>query len=493
MKNHRATSCLLFAALAGIVLTGTARAVDFDRYFLDRTMRIDYVHVGDAKEEFITLDRVLEQGAWAGSLKNLIDDYDTGRYFVKVYDEASGGLIYSRGFDSYFGEYKTSGPALKGEKRAYFESALLPFPKARIRFTVEIRGRDNALKPLFDRAIDPADLAIIREKPAAGVKIFEAHKSGDPHLKVDVAVLGEGYTRAEEAKFKADLDRVVALLFREEPYRSLRDRLNVVGVLKPSEESGCDEPSHGSFKATALGATFDSLGSERYVLTEDNRSLRDIAGAVPYDALLIMINHARYGGGGIYNYFCSFTVDNQWWEYLVLHEFGHSLAGLGDEYYTSDVAYNEFYPAGVEPTEPNITALLDPARLKWKEWATPGLPIPAPWEKADFDAKDNAYQEIRREVNGRIAKMKRDKAPAGEIARAEAESERLSREHADKVDAYLMASKYRGTVGAFEGAGYAAQGLYRPALDCLMFTKGTKPLCKVCERTVVRVIRHYSE
>ncbi|MBE3129703.1 MAG: peptidase M64, partial [Acidobacteria bacterium] len=257
--------------------------------------------------------------------------------------------------------------------------------------------------------------------------------------------------------------------------------------------SGCDEPSHGSFKATALGATFDSLGSERYLLTEDNKSLRDIAAHVPYDALYIMVNHKRYGGGGIYNLYCTFTTDNQWYEYLFLHEFGHSFAGLADEYYTSEVAYNEFYPRGVEPAEPNITALLEPGRLKWKNLTSPGVEIPTRWEKADFDAMDNAYQKIRGEINAKIAKLKREGADAAEVARVEEESERLSREHADKVDAFLRASKYWGKVGAFEGAGYAAQGLYRPQLDCLMFTKGTKPFCKVCEAAVVRTILNYTD
>ena len=493
MHNPRRIALLFVLALAAGLPLAAAGAVDFERYFLDKTMRIDYVHIGYAKEEMITLDRVLEGGAWAGNPKALIDDYDTGRYFVKVFDAASGTLVFSKGFDSYFGEYKTSGPALEGEKRAYFESALIPYPKARIRFVLEIRGRDNRLAPLFSREIDPASRSVLREKPASGITVVEALRNGPPGGKVDLAVLGEGYTRAEDAKFRADLDRVVALIFRNEPYRRLRDRFNVYGVLKPSDESGCDEPGHGSFKATALGATFDSLGSDRYVLTEDNRSLRDIAGAVPYDAVLIMVNHARYGGGGIYNLYCVFTIDNQWWEYLALHEFGHSFAGLGDEYYTSDVAYNDFYPVGIEPTEPNLTALLDPSRLKWKDAATPGIAVPTPWEKAAFDAMDTAYQKIRREVNAKIADMKRSGAPAAEIARIEEDSERLSREQADKVDAYLKASRFWGTVGAFEGAGYAAQGLYRPALDCLMFTKGTKPLCKVCEQAVIRVIRHYSE
>jgi hypothetical protein len=285
----------------------------------------------------------------------------------------------------------------------------------------------------------------------------------------------------------------VGVFFKLEPYKTYKDRFNIYGVFEPSLESGCDEPSHGSFKSTALNSSFDALGSERYLLTEDNKSLRDIAAHVPYDALFIMVNHKRYGGGGIYNLYCTFTTDNQWYEYLMLHEFGHSFAGLADEYYTSDVAYNEFYPKGVEPTEPNITALLDPENLKWKALATPGIEIPTPWEKEDFDKMDNAYQKVRREINEKIAKMKREKAPQTEIAKVEEESERLSRENGERVDEYLQKSKFWGKVGAFEGAGYSAKGLYRPMVDCLMFTKGAKPFCKVCEQAVLRVIEHYSE
>jgi hypothetical protein len=326
-----------------------------------------------------------------------------------------------------------------------------------------------------------------------GVKVFEVQKKGDPHQKIDIAFIAEGYTLAEEGKLEADLERFVQVFFRQEPYKTYKDRFNIYGVFKPSEESGCDEPSHGSFKNTALSATFDSLGSERYLLTEDNKSFRDIAAHVPYDALFLMVNHKRYGGGGIYNLYCTFTVDNQWFEYLFLHEFGHSFAGLGDEYYTSEVAYNEFYPKGVEPVEPNITALLDPKDLKWKAFVSAGIEIPTPWEKQEFDRMDNAYQKIRQEINGKIARMKREKAPRAEIEKVEEESERLSREQAKKVDEYLRKSKYWGKIGAFEGAGYSAQGLYRPAVDCIMFTKGTKPFCKVCEEAIIRVIKHLSQ
>lgn len=490
----------LLIALVGagglLVLAGILAAqaeVDFDTYFIDRTMRVDYYHGGDATGEFITVDRIYEQGTWAGSLKNLQDPFNIGRYAVKVYEAERGKLIFSRGFDSYFGEYRTTAPALRGVKRTYHESVLVPFPKNKVVLTFEVRDKENKLQPIFSFEMDPLDISIVRESPAGGVRVFQILKSGESHTKVDIAFIAEGYTALEEKKFIADLKRVAEIFFSQEPYRSQPGLFNLAGVFKPSAESGCDEPSHGSFKNTAVGASFDSLGSERYVLTEDNRNLRDIAAHVPSDALVILINHKRYGGGGIYNLYCTFTVDNQWTDYLFLHEFGHSFAGLADEYYTSSVAYNEFYPRGIEPLEPNITALLDPTHLKWKELVTPGIEIPTPWEKEEFDRMDLAYQKIRQEVNERIAAMKRAGAPRAEVEKVEQESEELSRRHAAKVDQFLRQSKYWDKVGAFEGAGYAAQGLYRPAIDCLMFTKGAKPFCKVCEQAVRRVIKFYAE
>ncbi len=490
MKN----SILTFIAIlsfSGLVLAQPAG--DFDDYFIDKTMRLDYFHIGDAKKEFITLDQVYQQGMWAGSKKNLIDRFDNGRYYVKVYDAPSGKLIFSKGFDCYFGEYKTTDSAIKGVKRTYHESALIPYPKAKIKFTLEVRDRENRLDPLFSQEIDPQEITIIKEALAQGVKVFEVIKNGDPHQKVDIAFIAEGYTKQEEAKVKADLERFTKVFFNHEPYKTYKNHFNIYGVFKPSAESGCDEPTHGIFKNTVLSASFNSLGSPRYLLTEDNKALRDLAAQVPYDALFIMINQKRYGGGGIYNFYCTFTVDNQWWEYLFLHEFGHSFAGLADEYYTSSVAYNEFYPRGVEPTEPNITALLDPENLKWESLVTPGIEIPTPWEKEDFDKMDLNYQKIRGKINQEIARMKREGAPQEELEKLEEKSEKLSREHANKMDEYLRKSKFWEKVGAFEGAGYSAQGLYRPMIDCLMFSKGKKPFCKVCEQAVVRIIKHYSE
>ena len=386
--------------------------INYDDYFIDRTMRIDYFHIGDAKDEMITLDKIYQYGIWAGSIKNLIDDFNNGKYYYKIYDAASGNLIYSKGFDSYFGEYQTGAEANKGIKRTYSESAIIPYPKNKIKLVVEKRNEKNLLKKIFETEIDPDDISIIREPILDNsVKIYKSVINGDPHLKVDVVILSEGYTSKEREKFKSDLDRFTKIFFSQEPYKSYKNNFNIYGVFKPSEESGSDEPRAGIYKNTVLSSTFNSLGSERYLLTEDNKTMRDMAAHVPYDAIYIMVNHKRYGGGGIYNFFCTFTSDNQWSSYIFLHEFGHSFAGLADEYYTSDVAYNDFYPKGIEPVEPNITALLNPPKVKWESLITQGIQIPTPWEKAEYDSSDLKWQSERRELNNKIAELKRKKAP----------------------------------------------------------------------------------
>ncbi len=484
-------AAVMSAIAAGVVVAGESG--DFGRAFGDETLRIDYFHVGSAAEEFATLDQVWRQGVWAGSRVHLVDDLNNGNYYAKLYDAVTGELLWSRGFDSYFGEYKTTEQAGRGERRAYHESVLAPCPQGRVRFALEVRQRDKTLREFFSAEIDPGAWTVRRDPPDPDVVVVEERLSGDPHAKVDIAILAEGYTAAQEGKFRADLARFTRVLFGHEPFAALADRFNVRGVFRPSADSGCDEPSRGVHRRTVLGTTFDSLGSERYLLTEDNRALRDLAAAVPYDVLYVMVNHERYGGGGIYNLFCTFTTDNQWSEYVFLHELGHAFAGLADEYYTSSTAYNEFYPRGIEPVEPNITALLDPAALKWRGLVAAGTPLPTPWEKAEHDELDLAYQKLRTELNDRIAALMRAGAPAAEIALLQTESETRSLEHARRIDAYLATSVWGATVGAFEGAGYSSEGLYRSQLDCIMFTKGSKPFCAACRRAIARVTERYTE
>jgi len=467
---------------------------NFDNFFIDKTMRIDYFHIGDAQTEIITIDQIYMNGIWAGSRMYLIDEFNVGRYYVKIYDKNSETLIYSKGFDSYFGEYQTSKAALNGIKKTFHESALIPYPKQKIIFTLERRNKENKLNEFFRQEIDPDDVSIRRDDLVdPSVMVFEPDKNGDPHKRVDIAIIAEGYTRLEKDEFLADLGYFQDVFFSQEPYKSNENKFNVYGVFKPSAESGVDEPRAGIFKNTVLNCTFNSLGSERYLLTEDNKLLRDIAANVPYDAIYIMVNHKRYGGGGIYNFFCTFTSKNQWKDYLFLHEFGHSFTGLADEYYTSSTAYNDFYLKNVEPVEANITALLDPQNLKWKGFLNNRKEIPTAWEKANYDSMDYKWQKERRELNDKIAELKKNHASLQEIIDAEQEYDLKDKLHADKVDSYLRNSKYFGIVGAFEGAGYVSEGLYRPMIDCIMFSKGDKPFCKVCESAIVRVVDSYTE
>ena len=467
---------------------------NFDKFFVDKTMRIDYFHIGDAKSEIITIDQIYMYGIWAGSRSHVIDEFNVGRYYVKIYDKNSATLIYSKGFDSYFGEYQTSQAALDGIKKTYQESSLIPYPKGKIIFALEKRNKENKLEEFFRREIDPDDVNIRRDDLLdPSVMVFESDKNGDPHTRVDVAIIAEGYTRLEREKLLDDLVYFQEVFFSHEPYKSNESKFNFYGVFKPSAESGVDEPRAGLYKNTVLNCTFNSLGSERYLLTEDNKSLRDIAANVPYDAIYIMVNHKRYGGGGIYNSFCTFTSDNQWKDYVFLHEFGHSFTGLADEYYTSSTAYNDFYKKNVEPVEANITALLDPQNLKWKSFLTAGQEIPTPWEKAGYDTMDYRWQKERRELNDKIAELKRNHEPMHVIIEAEQEYDLKDKLHSDKVDSYLRNSKYFGMVGAFEGAGYVSEGMYRPMIDCIMFSKGNKPFCKICESAIIKMINSYTE
>lgn len=488
---HVLLSIILLPLL--VAAAPSVAAPEFDRHFLDETLRVDYHHTGNATEEIVALDHLWRQGIWSGSRVHLIDDLNLGRYYARLYDPASEEQLYSRGFDSYFGEWKTTAAALAGVRRTYHESVLIPFPRHTVEFALEVRGKDMELREVFRTTIDPASYAIREDPLIEGVEVFEAAYHGDPHGRVDIAILGDGYTAAERDKFRNDVQHFADLMLGYEPYASMKDKFNIRGVLKPSRDSGCDEPSRGVYLDNILGSTFDSLGSPRYLLTEENRMIRDVAAHAPYDVLYIMVNSERYGGGGIYNLFCTFTSDNQWSDFVFLHEFGHSFAGLADEYYSSSTAYNDFYPAGREPNERNITALPDPGNVKWGHLLTEGVPVPTPWDKAEYDAMDAEYQRRRGEGNARIAELMKSGAGEEDIAAAKEAFEELSRVHQAEVDAWFAEREHFGEVGVFEGGGYVSEGMYRAQIDCIMFTKGLKDFCAACVAGIREVTERYTE
>ena len=486
-----AKSLIVMLALT-LVVVGAAVESPFEQDFDNATLRIDFHHTGNHFHEFIAIDRVYRQGVWAGSQTQLLDPFDFGSYLVEARDAATGDVLFSQGFDSYFGEFRTTDTATEGTMRTYHETVLLPYPKRPIQVVFTARRRDGTVIPLAETTIEPSSLDISAEPPRRGAQVVEAHIGGSPDRVLDIAILGEGYTTDDADDFVRDLSWATETLLGFEPFAANRDRLSVRGVLVPSREAGCDEPTRGRYRDTTLGVTFNSLGSERYVLTEDNRSLRDVAANVPYDAVIIMINHDRYGGGGIYNLFCTFTAHSEWAGYLLLHEFGHSFGGLADEYYSSSTAYNDFYPRGREPVEPNITALLDPAQLKWKDLVAPDTPVPTPWEKEAYDTADAAYQKERTVLNNAIAEAVRSDASEEKVLELRTGEVEHAAAHALWAQDYLSKSVFADLVGAYEGAGYSATGLYRSELDCLMFSRREQPYCSVCGRSVAARISRYA-
>jgi IgA Peptidase M64/Peptidase M64 N-terminus len=447
-------------------------------FAVPRTLRVDYYHTGNSHDEWFSMDRVvLEPLEWPGNLNKAIDDSQLGNYLFEVRDQGSKKLLYSRGFNSVFGEWKTTDEALHGN-RTFSESLRFPSPAAAVEVSLKERDDDvNAVwKEVWKTVVDPKDKFVDRSRPPSPGTLIELQKMGDPATKVDLLVLGDGYTAVERSKFERDARRFMAEVFSTSPFRERQKDFNVWGLCPASEESGVSRPSSGIYRRSPLGAAYDAFGSERYVLTAENRTLRDVASFAPYEFIEILVNGKTYGGGGIFNQYATVAIDNMWAGYVGVHEFGHQFAALADEYYTSDVSYLSAEKR-TEPWEPNVTALLDPANLKWKDLVAAGTPLPTPWGKEEFERFEQDIQRQRRELRA--------------AGKPEAEMEELFRQEREKEDAMLGAEKYAGKVGAFEGANYEAKGYYRPEVDCIMFTR-KKTFCAVCRRAIERVIGMYT-
>jgi IgA Peptidase M64. len=303
-------------------------------------------------------------------------------------------------------------------------------------------------------------------------------KHGEPADKVDFLILGDGYTAGESGKFEKDARRLADILFSVSPFKERRSDFNVWGLCPPSEESGVSRPSTGVHRRSRVGATYDAFGSERYILTFENRSLRDVASFAPYEFVEVLTNSRTYGGGGIFNLYSTVAADSLWSPYVFIHEFGHHFAGLADEYYTSDVAYGAAPPERVEPWEPNVTALHDPKEIKWKDLVSPGTPIPTPWNKEAYESHSREIQKKRRQIRAE--------------GRPEEDMDALFLEQKKEESRMLAAEKYAGKIGAFEGAMYEANAYYRPQLDCVMFSRDDVPFCAVCRRAIDRIIDLYA-
>lgn len=446
----------------------------FAAYFLDKTMRLDYFHSGTAREEHFSLDRAVSDGPWPGSKTVLIDPLKLGLYYFEVIDRESRVLLYSRGFASIFGEWQTI-PEADANWGTFHESVRFPWPLKPVSLVMKKRDAENNFREIWSAEIDPAGLLVNPADILHAEKIDVILESGPAETKMDFVILGDGYTAAEMDKFRADARRMADVLLSHEPYSRRKDDINIRAIETPSEVSGVTRPMPGIYKRTALSTHYSSFGSERYVLAYDNRKIRDVASAVPYDLMVILVNERTYGGGGIYNLYATVSVDNLFANYIMVHEMGHHLAALADEYYTSSTSY-EAPPITVEPWETNITALLDKDNLKWKDLVEEGTPVPTPWNKTEFDAFGYRIQQERDSI--RKANL------------PEEVMEALFMRQMGGEDEYFAKEKYLGKVGAFEGAGYVAKGLYRSQLDCIMYTRHMQ-FCRICQRSIEDVMDTY--
>jgi hypothetical protein len=438
-----------------------------------RTFRVDYVHAGTATTETFALDRlVLEPLPWPGRPDRPLDETNLGRYLFEVRDRATNRLLYSRGFDSIFGEWETTAEA-RATARAFSESLRFPRPAGPVQVTVKRRGPDQAFREVWSVLVDPAAPEVDPSPPPSPGPLLALQRSGPSEEKFDLLLVADGYPQGQCDRFQTDARRLLEALFAHAPWKGRRGDVNAWGLCPPSELPGVSRPSTGQHRRSRIGATYDAFGSERYVLAFDNRSIRDVAAFAPYDAMAIVVNGETYGGGGIFNLYATVAAGSRWAEYVFVHELGHSVAALADEYFTSDTAYL-LGPARPEPWEPNVTA--DPTAAKWAALRSPGVALPTPWPKDRFTAGALGFQAKRKAIRARNG--------------PEREMDELFL--AQQKEETALLGPLTGPVGAFEGANYEAAGLYRPQADCVMFSRDEVPFCAVCQRGLSTVLDLYA-
>jgi hypothetical protein len=414
-----------------LITTSVFSQVKFDEYFYDKTLRVDYFHTGDSTNDYYSIDELIEEPYWGGSKVNLIDNFNYGNYKVLVYDDSTNQLIYSRTYSTLFNEWQTTKEA-KQTAKTFSETFVLPYPKRTVRLEFYSRDKLNQLIKKFVYIIDPENYFIKSERTNQ-YENFEVFVSGEPENKVDIVIIPEGYTIDQMTKFMEDSEKFAGYLFECTPFKENKNKFNIWGVLAPSEDSGTDIPAEDVWMRTILNSAFYTFDLDRYLMTYDNKSVRTLSSYAPYDQIFILVNSKKYGGGAIYNHYSVCVSDNRFSDYVFVHEFGHGFASLGDEYVTTEVAYEDFYSTEVEPLDPNLTTLVD-FKSKWKDLVDEDVPIPT-----------------------------------------------------------SSTEEYENKVGAFEGGGYVPEGVYRPMQDCTMKSISKNNFCPVCKRAIIEMINFYTE
>lgn len=407
-----------------------AEAQVFSDYFEERTLRIDYTFAGDATHQVIALDQLSQMPGWYGKHKRLAELPVEGNGQISVRCHRTGEVIYRNSFSTLFQEWQ-SYPEAEQVWKSFENVFLVPMPKDTVDITIDLRNNRREVTSTMTHQVVPGDILIrhIGENDVTPYTVVQ--EAADTSHCIHIAYLAEGYTEEEMDMFLKDVNIAVEALFAHDPFKSMRSRFNIVAVQAPSAESGTSEPSKGIWRNTALKSHFDTFYSNRYLTTLHLKTMHDWLAGTPYEHIIVLVNTSEYGGGGILNSYNLSMTHHEKFRPVVVHEFGHSFAGLADEY-AYDQEQIPMYPHDVEPWEPNITTLADFSK-KWQSMVAKGTPIPTP----------------------------------------------------------IKAGKERA--GLYEGAGYSLKGVYRAYPDCRMRTNENPEFCEVCKQAISRLIDFYTK
>lgn len=418
--------------LIGLAVTVSLSGQNFNDYFADKTLRLDYLFVGNTQHQEVTLRELSCLPGWAGRRHHLSELPLKGDGQIHVRDKASGVEIYSHSFSSLFQEWLDTDEA-KGSTKGFENTFLVPYPLRPVEIETLLFDARGEVATRFVHTVDPADILIHAKGTGEILPHKYLWKGGDVEQCIDIAILAEGYTEEEMDWFYQDATIAMESLFNHEPFGSMKERFNIVAVASPSIDSGVSVPRLGKWRRTAFGSHFSTFYSDRYLTTSDVRSIHDALSGIAYEHIIILANTDEYGGGGIYNAFTLTTAHHKDFRPVVVHEFGHSFGGLADEYFYENDTMTDTCPLDVEPWEQNITTRIDFAS-KWEDLLTPETPVPT-----------------------------------------------------------HVAESKRYPVGVYEGGGYSTKGVYRPADYCRMRVNEWPEFCPVCQRALRRLIDFYTQ
>lgn len=414
---------LLLLLLSSIIV----QAQKFSDYFEDKTLRIDYIFGGNINTQQAFVSELVQLNGWHGRKGKLSESPILGNGQIKMYDTETKQLIYVLPFSTLFQEWLTQDEA-KTTSRSFENSYLLPFPKNKAEVQISFFDHQQKETIILKHTVDPKDILIRKTNPN-GVPTEVIHKAKVEN-PIYVAIVAEGYQEGEMDQFMHYAHETLKHLFAHEVFKKYQDHFEFVAVKAPSKDSGISQPSKNIWKSTALSSNFDTFYSERYLTTTHLKQMHTLLENTPYQHIMILANTEIYGGGGILNSYTLTTTKNPKFAPVVVHEFGHSFGGLGDEYfYPNDI----FDPKGndkIEPWERNVTSLVD-FKSKWQDLVKAKTPIPTPKS---------------------------------------------------------MANKVK--IGAFEGL--EGNGLYIPTLTCRMKLNETKDFCDVCSNALEQLILYYT-